>query len=134
VHWKQQKGLVEFRLSPFFEHHRRFQSEDILERLVVERDIHQRFETSGGGHSYRKRQLDFGIDFQRFCESKNRVCEFSFVAHGEEILATGPELTGAYWRNSALESSGVAAVCPIIRQLFRIHSTLKTSWTKLKLT
>ncbi|MFK7160272.1 DUF3427 domain-containing protein [Marinospirillum sp. MEB164] len=117
-----------FHITPF--PHQR----EILEQLVVERQVHQRWRNLVVAATGTGKTLISAFDFARFIQAKPEA-NFLFVAHREEILKQARAAYRGVLRNSAFGELWVGGHTPEhYRQLFASVQTLNNQLSQLDLT
>lgn len=107
---------------------------DILEQLLVEREVHQRYRNLVVAATGTGKTLISALDFARYLKDKPNAT-FLFVAHREEILRQAREAYRGVLKNGAFGELWVGGHTPEhYRQLFVSIQTLNNQLQHLKLT
>lgn len=130
----QQRGDFEVSPTHFFDISPFPHQSDILEQLVVERSVHQRFRNLVVAATGTGKTLISAFDFARFVKDKPQA-KFLFVAHREEILKQARSAYRGVLRNGAFGELWVGGHTPEhYRQLFVSIQTLNNQLEQLNLT
>ncbi len=131
---RQQRGGDEQSTAHFFDITPFAHQSEILERLAVERDIHQRFRNLVVAATGTGKTLISAFDFARFVKQKPNA-SFLFVAHREEILKQARAAYRGVLRDGAFGELWVGGHLPAhYRQLFVSIQTLNNQLDQLNLT
>ncbi|SJL83570.1 DUF3427 domain-containing protein [Vibrio palustris] len=131
---RQQRSGDEQSLTHFFDIKPFPHQSEILERLTVERDIHQRFRNLVVAATGTGKTLISAFDFARVVKHKPNAT-FLFVAHREEILKQARAAYRGVLRDGAFGELWVGGYSPAhYRQLFVSVQTLNNQLDQLKLT
>ena len=131
---KQQRGDSDSSQSYFFEITPFPHQLEILEQLVVERSVHQRFRNLVVAATGTGKTLISAFDFARFLKTKPNA-SFLFVAHREEILKQARSAYRGVLRNGAFGELWVGGHHPEhYHQLFVSIQTLNNQLEQLNLT
>ena len=131
---RQQRGGDEQSTAHFFDITPFAHQSEILERLAVERDIHQRFRNLVVAATGTGKTLISAFDFARFVKQKPNA-SFLFVAHREEILKQARAAYRGVLRDGAFGELWVGGHSPAhYRQLFVSIQTLNNQLDQLNLT
>lgn len=130
----QQRGNYEDSPTHFFDISPFPHQNEILEQLVVERSIHQRFRNLVVAATGTGKTLISAFDFARFIKEKPQA-NFLFVAHREEILKQARAAYRGVLKNGAFGELWVGGHTPKhYRQLFVSIQTLNNQLDQLNLT
>ncbi|WP_407332307.1 DUF3427 domain-containing protein [Enterovibrio sp. 27052020O] len=131
---KQQKFGNDKSVQHFFDITPFPHQKDILEQLLVERELHQRYRNLVVAATGTGKTLISAFDFARFIKDKPNAT-FLFVAHREEILRQAREAYRGVLKNSGFGELWVGGQTPEhYRQLFVSIQTLNNQLDCLKLT
>lgn len=130
----QQRSVQEKTATYFFEVKPFPHQEEILEQLVVERSIHNRFRNLVVAATGTGKTLISAFDFANFIKAKPNA-KFLFVAHREEILKQARAAYRGVLRNENFGELWVGGNTPAhYRQLFASVQTLNSQFDRLQLT
>ncbi|SFF80505.1 DUF3427 domain-containing protein [Neptunomonas qingdaonensis] len=131
---KQARGIGETASQHFFDITPFPHQLDILEQLLVERQLHRRYRNLVVAATGTGKTLISAFDFARFLKTKPDAA-FLFIAHREEILKQARDAFRGVLKNNAFGELWVGGNTPMhYRQLFVSIQTINKQLSSLRLT